>query len=98
MSRKYRDRVQAIYLGKLLEDHRDDDGKPRYYTGHVDTLNGYVTVYSQGYDRKWRAFTEVRFIWNGREYARSWDRKFSERGVVTIARRFAAQVVAGEIR
>ena len=62
-----------------------------YLEGNVSTKYGYVMVYTQG-DQKLRHMTALWLIHNGRQYCRHINRRYSARGIVTKANRFAKEV------
>lgn len=64
-----------------------------YDLGDVATKYGFVTAYAQGDDERWH-LTELRFCYLGRIYTRTWrDRRYSQKYMVTLARRFADEIV-----
>lgn len=61
--------------------------------GKVLTKHGIVTVYAQG-DSLVEKLTTLDFIWKGFRHTRLFrDKRYSERGLVTQARRFADEIV-----
>jgi hypothetical protein len=63
-----------------------------YLEGCVITKHGIVSVYCQsGPDEVHH--TALNFVHNGRLYSRGIDKSFTQRGLVTIANRFAHEVV-----
>jgi hypothetical protein len=85
---------RAVWLGRQLHTHRKD-GAPRYITGVVFTHHGLVSVYAQGFDGH-DQHTRCDFVWGGRHYLLSVPRLLTERGIVTLARRFASEVYDGQ--
>lgn len=64
----------------------------RYLSGTVTTPHGSVFVYSKpGTD----AHSTLQFVTHGRIYRRRIRRFYSKRGLVTMAKRFAAESTAG---
>lgn len=55
--------------------------------GHVFTPGGIVAAFSQ------HDATSLHFVHGGRIYNRIYNRGFTERGLVTLAKRFAADVL-----
>jgi hypothetical protein len=62
-----------------------------YIEGSVLTPHGIVTGYAQGSDTE-SHHTSLSVIVNGRMYTRSWPKRYSARGIVTLAARFAAEM------
>lgn len=74
--------------------------KEGWTDGEVLTPFGIVTVYAQG-DAENVPHTRLDFVWNGRLYMRNFgDKRYSPRGIVTKAMKFAAEIAApnGEVR
>jgi hypothetical protein len=57
-----------------------------YYMGAVRTPLGYVTVYSE------EKHTSLSVIQNGYEVTRVYDRGYTKKGLVTLARRFIEEM------
>jgi hypothetical protein len=74
--------------GGGIQKHHAVDGSP-WYWGHVRTVNGFATVYSEA------AVTTLSFIHAGYEYTRCFTRGFQPRHLVTLANRFAREVTHG---
>jgi len=68
-----------------------DDGTT-YEDGCVITPFGIVSLYSQG-DEKYFPNTDLRFVHNGTHYSRSIQKRYSKRYLVTLAHRFAKDIV-----
>jgi hypothetical protein len=67
-----------------------------YTLGTIFTPVGFVAVYTQGGDDP---YTSLDFIHEGRAYSRNFDGKtFTERGLVTVAHRFAKGIVGEEAK
>lgn len=64
-----------------------------YLEGEVVTPHGYVTVLAYTYPD--RSLTRMDFIWNGRIYSRTFQKRYSKRYIVTLGRRFVEDVVGG---
>lgn len=62
-----------------------------YIRGTVDTPHGIVKVYC------WPGITTIRMIVDGIEYRRHWKADFSQRYLVTLARRFSEDVAAKKL-
>lgn len=58
-----------------------------YSTGYVVTPHGVVGVYTEP------NFTSLCVVHDGREYRGWWRQSFTERGLVTLCKRFARDVV-----
>ena len=71
--------------------------RPEGWTeGVVHTPAGTVQVYAQGSAQE-SYHTQLHFAWEGRLYTRNFPkRRFSQRGLVTAAHRFAMDVVFDE--
>ena len=54
--------------------------------GTVVTRYGFVSVYRQ------EDHTNLRFIWEGRQYSRSWDTEYSQQFMVTLAKRLVRDI------
>jgi hypothetical protein len=70
---------------------------PRGWTdGAVFTCHGIVLVYAQG-DDEYTHHTRLDFVWQGRLYMRDFNgKRYSPRGLVTLADRFAAEIVESQ--
>lgn len=66
-------------------------GDETYLDGYVWTEFGAVGVYSQGSDKSVRA-SHLQFAYKGRVYVRRFNKRFSERGLVTKAKEFAKEI------
>ncbi len=66
-----------------------EDGR-NYAKGQVATPHGFVLVYSEKGER---SYTCLRFIWNGIEYYRGFAKSYSQPYLVTLARRYAEEIV-----
>ncbi len=64
--------------------------------GTVITANGIVEVDANTYHGN--GWTLFRFVYDGRMYERQFDRYYTPRGMVTLAARFACDVVAKNFR
>ena len=74
-----------------LHDRKEYGG---WTEGDILTRDGIVSVYAQGGDGN-EKHTRLDFALNGRLYMRHFHRKrYSHRGLVTIAARFAAEIVS----
>lgn len=62
-----------------------------YDEGLIPTSQGFVSVYAQGDSRSF-ARSSLRFIFEGVEYSRTWDYRYSRRYLTTLAKRFARDV------
>lgn len=62
-----------------------------YLEGCVFTPSGIVNVYSQGGDSEVPS-TNLDFVWEGRLYSRRIDKRYSRRGLVTVAHRYAEEI------
>jgi hypothetical protein len=85
---------RAIYRGAQLH-YQYRDGERFYVTGTVATSYGFVRVYAQGFAKR-DPHTRVEFIWKFRQYSRVVDKLLTERGIATVAHRFAQEVVNGK--
>ena len=66
-----------------------------YLDGHVLTPHGIVSCYSQGSATD-TPHTSLTVVINGRMYTRGFNRRYSTRGMVTLAARFAAELSRGK--
>lgn len=67
-----------------------------YDQGVVVTQFGYVSVYAQGArDSKGTPCTSLHFVWKGREYTRYITKRYTRRGMVTLADRYAREIAKG---
>lgn len=62
-----------------------------YNNGHVRTLYGIVITYSES--QRGKGFTDFDFIYNGKLHNRVIYQYFKPRYIVTLARRFATDIV-----
>ena len=62
-----------------------------YDQGDLSTPNGYVNMYAQGDDR-FSHVTRITCIWKGRQYERQWQHRYSRQYMVTLAKRFVAEI------
>lgn len=62
-----------------------------YDIGTVRTFHGLVEVYAQG-DERHRNLTRLTVCIRGRLYSRQWMDRYSHRRIVTLAKRFAADM------
>ena len=67
------------------------DKEYNYLEGTVTTPYGMVSVYSQG-DEKSSAYTRLDIVINGRQFSRSIYRRYTQRGLVVVAGRFAEEI------
>jgi hypothetical protein len=66
-----------------------------YLEGTVITENGIVSVYCQsGPDEV--PSTNLSFVWEGRLYSRTISKSHTQRGLVTIANRYADEIRGGQ--
>lgn len=77
-----------------LSDHGTKSGET-YTDGSVVTPHGIVLAYSQG-DADSFHHTRLDVVKNGTLYMKNIKRRYSKRGLVTLAKRFAATVAANE--
>ncbi len=64
-----------------------------YDVGEVNTPYGIISVYMQGCD-DYQQITRLDFVVDGICYTRTWDRRYSRKYVVTLAKRFAAEITS----
>lgn len=62
-----------------------------YLEGCAITEHGIVTVYSQGSATEVPS-TDLQFVWEGRLYSRSMNKRFTQRALVMLANRYAREV------
>lgn len=93
-AKQYRD--SAIYLGGGI--HQMGNADRSYWLGAVPTVHGFVSLYAQ------HDYGLLQFIQLGRQYdlTMRWTGTergllLTRRGLVRIARRFAADVVSGAV-
>jgi hypothetical protein len=60
--------------------------------GEVITYHGIVSIYAQG-DDEFRPSTQLTFVWKGRMHVKSYNKRYTQRGIVTLAKRFANEIV-----
>lgn len=68
-----------------------------YLEGSVITACGIVYVYSQGGVTDGRSEsdqTQMQIVCDGRLYSRNVDKRYTKRGLVAVANRFAAEIAA----
>lgn len=79
--------------------HAHSQTWPRWYTtsgydhGIIATPHGLIEAYAHGGDC-FSPFTTLRTVRNGKEYVRTWKKRYSRLYIVTLANRFAADVLA----
>lgn len=86
-STKVFDDIITIHASFSRIDERGEIGA-RYLIGNVVTKLGIVSVYSQGGDPD-RRHTRLDFAYNGKLWIRNIRRRFTQRGLVTLANRWA---------
>lgn len=62
-----------------------------YDSGTIKTDHGIVRAYAHGDDDK-SGYTQLRIVKDGEGYERRWGKRYSRRFMVTLARRFAADL------
>lgn len=90
------DGVYQIPYQHTIKSHyaQMHDGSRLESKGHVETYYGYVQVYSVWHPDDKR-FTRLDFIRDGEMHYRNIDAYYSPRYLVTLARRFAAEIATG---
>lgn len=86
-SREYK--VETYISTKTSQQY--DGTKYITHHGRVATPHGFVEIYA---DASSLPCVGLRFIYRGRLYGRSWKRYFRPRTIVTLAKRFASDVIA----
>jgi hypothetical protein len=77
-----------------LERHK---GEYDFTHGTVTTPHGIVDCYAQGNDKE-RHSTWLRFVYQGYVYHRAFSgKRYTHRGIVTKARQFVNEVIAGNV-
>jgi len=68
----------------------NQSGEPgsRYTTGYVATRDGVVGVYMED------GLTSLILVTGGREHRGYWARRFQDRALITLCKRFAAEIAA----
>lgn len=61
-------------------------------SGIVITTQGIVEIYAQG-NEEYIYASRLNFAWKGRMYLRTFDKRYSPRGIVTKAKQFAKEIV-----
>jgi len=84
----FTDQSSAIYLDSNYWRRAYPDTE----TCAIVTVHGYVSAMLWVGDRM--DGLRLEFIYGGREYTRQWDRSFSHRYAITLARRFVREIVA----
>jgi len=64
------------------------DRKDGWTDGEVLTPQGIVLAYAQGGEKQFH-HTSLRMVVNGRVYHRSWNKRYTKRGIARKAREFA---------
>lgn len=85
----YRDSIGAIYAINRIETDSSGSGYTHY--GFAATPDGFVHVQSMEWETG-QAFTRLIFIHRGRQFERDYDEAYQPRYLVTLAKRFAAEV------
>jgi hypothetical protein len=69
--------------------------RPDYTEGTIVTPHGIVSVYTEvaDYDMEINSGTILEFVYRRRYYRRDINRAYSERGLSTVANRFAKEIV-----
>ena len=87
---KYQDDITSV--GRGFSRIQDNDSKyGNYITGEVITPECIVSIYSQG-DKDSFAHTRLDIVKNGRLIMRSINKRYSKRGLVTLAKKFAKEI------
>jgi hypothetical protein len=88
-SRSYALGRPTILLAKTLCPHGE-----YYLRGTVATYDGIVSIYTEPPSEKndCHGYTVLGFVMQGRCYERTFDRFYTERRLVTLAKRFAHDV------
>jgi len=68
-------------------------GSDRDTTGYVETEHGIVVVYADTWNDDTSA-TRLEMVISGRSYDRTWERRFTDKGISRLANKFARDVVA----
>lgn len=66
-----------------------------YDQGNLSTPHGYVKMYAQG-DERFSHVTRLTFIWRGYQYERQWQHRYSRQYMVTLAKRFVAEIIKNQ--
>ena len=82
---------------KRIYKQESVDGKSTYLVGHVMTEYGTVGIYTQGDDKNFH-HTRLDFPHGKTCYVRTFNKRYSERGIVTVAKKFAKEVLEGNQR
>lgn len=72
-----------------------EPGLKDYESGLSATPWGYVSIYIQG-DHNYTAATVFRFVFNGRNHTRSYQKRFTRLGAARKAKDFAREITQGE--
>lgn len=75
-------------LGRFHHDH----GEHPYSRGCVLTPYGIVAVYYEPGSQRSKPYVNLDFIRDGRRISRTYRKQLTERGLVTVAHRFAAEI------
>jgi len=78
-------------MGRFMHER----GEHPYTQGCVFTPYGIVAVYYQPRDERNPAYVNVSIVIDGRHYNRVLHRELTERGLVTVAHRFAREKANG---
>lgn len=87
---KYHDQKCKVNNYSRWESNTKNYG---YYQGTLSTPHGYVKMYAQG-DERFSHVTRVTFIWYSHQYERKWNHRYSRRYMVTLAKRFVAEITS----
>lgn len=86
----YTDKSYAYSGHESYQNRRE-----RYHRGAISTPHGFVSVFAA--ETKFGdEITDLTFIYAGRTYNRRWEKYYSPRYRVTLARRFAMEVVINQ--
>lgn len=91
-NREYVDNSVSVYERGYFKTETWEHGFEHH--GHVQTINGVVEVYSRRF-RDGTGHTSLELIHNQRQWRRGYSDFFQPRTLVTLAKRFALDVVEG---
>lgn len=91
------DRSGYVFYRSSFREEQYDSGAWTIYGG-VETEHGYVSVQSGGWPKNLggREFTGMDIIMDGRRHERNITKSYKPRYLVTLARRFAAEIAEKE--
>lgn len=69
-----------------------------YLDGSVFTPDGIVHAYAQGSGSSIFPHTKLDFVWKNTVYSKSFNKRYSKRGIAMLARKFAKEIVGSKLK